>query len=690
MAIKKGIYKVKNDQGQYDEIHLRTSTDQVVENENKRFVSNAEKATWNSKADGNHNHANYLARKSRLHASDSTSIDSFGYGASFDYNTAANKSGVTGPIIAFGGTDAYAGQLVASYNSTSTNSLRFRTKNGDTGNWNPWKSIFHEGHLPTAAQIGASPSNHTHANKLDFKKVKGSTVNIDNWGEEDLLFSNLGDGIGGVVPTGGNNAKSILHLNTHPGHNMQLCFDSTLNQLHIRSKSAAAWRGWETLYHTGNKPTPADIGAAASNHSHSNYLPLSGGTLTGNINYSGGGYKSYAIRFKNGDTSGAGMAIGAGGLTVVGSGESSDLVLDNNTATTENLYLASDQSVVLASNLQGGWANRKYIEMKPDGELYVGGGNKVYHQAFKPTPADIGAASTSHAQDFAGTTSSTYIAYPKDGRLKHSSSSVTGYLKITLPQAWSSTMIMFTVDIFNYKAASSVSYTVSGYNYSSGNWTNCSAFSHSHKDSDKKDLPVRFGYDGSKCAIYIGEANTVWGYPQATVKDITVGFGAYDLTKWNSGWKAEIVTTLGTITATVTSPHVSNHTHQTLTKGSYLTGANYNGSTATTWAVDADTNPTANKIVARDSAGDVKCRLIRSNYQNQATISGAIAFRTTNADSDNYVRFCDNKAAIRTYMEVYSKGETYSRTESDNKYMTKANTVFTDTISIKTPANALA
>ena len=36
------------------------------------------------------------------------------------------------------------------------------------------------------------------------------------------------------------------------------------------------------VYHTGNKPTPADIGAAASNHSHS-YLPLSGGTLTGTI-----------------------------------------------------------------------------------------------------------------------------------------------------------------------------------------------------------------------------------------------------------------------------------------------------------------------------------------------------------------------------------------------------------------------
>ena len=37
-----------------------------------------------------------------------------------------------------------------------------------------------------------------------------------------------------------------------------------------------------TIYTTGNKPSYSDVGAAAANHSHS-YLPLSGGTLTGNL-----------------------------------------------------------------------------------------------------------------------------------------------------------------------------------------------------------------------------------------------------------------------------------------------------------------------------------------------------------------------------------------------------------------------
>lgn len=37
-----------------------------------------------------------------------------------------------------------------------------------------------------------------------------------------------------------------------------------------------------TVYHSGKKPTPADIGASPSSHTHS-YLPLAGGTMTGKI-----------------------------------------------------------------------------------------------------------------------------------------------------------------------------------------------------------------------------------------------------------------------------------------------------------------------------------------------------------------------------------------------------------------------
>jgi hypothetical protein len=100
----------------------------------------------------------------------------------------------------------------------------------------------------------------------------------------------------------------------------------------------------------------------------------------------------------------------------------------------------------------------------------------------------------------------------------------------------------------------------------------------------------------------------------------------------------------GNITITANTPN-------TLTRGSYLTGSNFNGSAATTWAVDATEAATTSKIVARNSSGDINCRLVRPNYTNQTTISGAMAFRVNNS-SDNYIRFCSDTGAIRTFLNV--------------------------------------
>lgn len=145
-----------------------------------------------------------------------------------------------------------------------------------------------------------------------------------------------------------------------------------------------------------------------------------------------------------------------------------------------------------------------------------------------------------------------------------------------------------------------------------------------------------------------------------------------------SGW-AQIYTTAH-------KPSLTDLGITTLTRGSYLTGSNYNGTSATTWAVDATTAATANKIVARDSSGDIAVRLVRSNYANQATISGAMAFRVSNS-GDDYIRFCSDTGAIRSFLSTYAKSETYTRTEMDNRYAQKAAAVFTDTISIVTPAS---
>lgn len=72
----------------------------------------------------------------------------------------------------------------------------------------------------------------------------------------------------------------------------------------------------------------------------------------------------------------------------------------------------------------------------------------------------------------------------------------------------------------------------------------------------------------------------------------------------------------GTTTITASTP-------QTLTRGTYLTGDNFNGSAATTWAVDADTANTAGKVVARDSSGNFAAGTITAS-RFSGPLTGAV------------------------------------------------------------------
>ena len=71
----------------------------------------------------------------------------------------------------------------------------------------------------------------------------------------------------------------------------------------------------------------------------------------------------------------------------------------------------------------------------------------------------------------------------------------------------------------------------------------------------------------------------------------------------------------GTITATTFSGTASQVAN-TLTRGTYLTGGNYNGSSAETWAVDATSANTASKVVARDGSGNFSANEITANKFN--------------------------------------------------------------------------
>lgn len=116
------------------------------------------------------------------------------------------------------------------------------------------------------------------------------------------------------------------------------------------------------------------------------------------------------------------------------------------------------------------------------------------------------------------------------------------------------------------------------------------------------------------------------------------------------------------------------------TVGNATTPIYLNGGTPTACSVSISGN--ANTIAVRDGSGDLQCRLVRPTYANQTTISGALAYRVNNS-SDNFIRFCSDTAAIRTWLgaassshnhdSAYLKAGDSATIGNNSKYLSFAN-----------------
>lgn len=146
------------------------------------------------------------------------------------------------------------------------------------------------------------------------------------------------------------------------------------------------------------------------------------------------------------------------------------------------------------------------------------------------------------------------LLYPKGAAYGSGASSVTGAFKITLPVGKTNTMMTLTVSVHDYSTDESFLVRVSGYNHT-GVWTNTSATILGSKATRR--LPVRFGFDGSKCCILIGDTNSRWSYPKIAVIEGIFGHSSASESIWDDGWSVGVVTSYPTIekTHTATLPY---------------------------------------------------------------------------------------------------------------------------------------
>ena len=130
---------------------------------------------------------------------------------------------------------------------------------------------------------------------------------------------------------------------------------------------------------------------------------------------------------------------------------------------------------------------------------------------------------------------------PKDARLYLAGKENKGALKIKLPQGFTNTMIRMNVEVFDYSLNGSFKIEVSGYTYvGSEEWIRTSAQIISNNEIH--DLPIRFGHEGGKCCVYIGDVDTNWSYPHIYLSKVSMAFGAYQSSNWISGWDLSLET----------------------------------------------------------------------------------------------------------------------------------------------------
>ncbi len=144
------------------------------------------------------------------------------------------------------------------------------------------------------------------------------------------------------------------------------------------------------------------------------------------------------------------------------------------------------------------------------------------------------------------------------GATYRKSSNVVGALKIALPNSWISSMLMIRVRVFEYYAGKSFEILLSGYIYSGGYWINTTAEIIGGTEADR-NFNVRFGHDGTKCCIYIGEVDSNWNYPQVAVMDAVVGYAGTSVDLWSSGWDIDVVSTFGAISVTRTKNQIGKY-----------------------------------------------------------------------------------------------------------------------------------
>lgn len=135
----------------------------------------------------------------------------------------------------------------------------------------------------------------------------------------------------------------------------------------------------------------------------------------------------------------------------------------------------------------------------------------------------------------------TRLQYPKGASFQNRTNTVVGAIQISLPVMRTSTMMQMEVAFFDFTRHESFTLIISGYNYSAG-WMNVTATING--SSVNREFKVRFGNDGTKDVIIIGEVDSTWSYPAVAINEVLLSYGNISISTWYQGWDIKLITEL--------------------------------------------------------------------------------------------------------------------------------------------------
>jgi len=288
-----------------------------------------------------------------------------------------------------------------------------------------------------------------------------------------------------------------------------------------------------------------------------------------------------------------------------------------------------------------------------------------------------------------------YINKPYGGNFFNTQNVFTGAIQVALPTGGTGydDMIKFVIDIYDYATQEAVTVFVGGYTYQnvgSGNvtWTNVQA--QVIGQSTNQNYTVRFGDNGTEHCVWVGETNSTWNHLQVIVRDFFAGYSA-SMNNWIGAWNISVVTTQTTVNNTLTnnfpmSKGDAGGPYLPLTGGTLTGNLTINGSNTLTVGGNITANDglfihgtsywvvsSSDAALQRADARDDATNFSRLHWYGENDTGGTSNFRHAYYDGSSYINVT---AASGTLTFTGALETTTLRTDVLNNKANSANIIY--------------